>query len=145
MAAPPGVERVTTRTPAAAGVFPPSLKAAAPATSGPLAWVALGIASAASAPDALARTAPSSLTRTARTGDTERSRPRLSIDVPLHLAPLQRQGARVGCPEQFAVHAREKPPEPPLVRHREDDHAGALFGRKLSVVQIITIERDQRP
>src|SRR6187549_1045520 len=45
-------------------------------------------------------------------GRSERSRPRLSIDVPLHLAPLERQRARVRRPEQFAVHARQQSPEP---------------------------------
>ncbi len=46
-------------------------------------------------------------------------------------------------PEQFAVHAREQSPEPPLVRHAEHDHARAFLRGKFTVVQIVAVERDQ--
>jgi len=65
--------------------------------------------------------------------------------VPLHLTPLERQRARGRHPEQFAVHAREKSPEPPLVRHAEHDHARAFLRRKLAVVEVVAVERHQRP
>ena len=52
--------------------------------------------------------------------------------------------ARLGVRNSLAVHAREQPPEPSLVRHREHDHARALVRGKLPVVQVVAIERHQR-
>src|SRR5438874_2421743 len=129
--------------PATAGTSAVSLKSATPATSGGWRCRAAPTASAPSAPLPRATTSPASSMTTARAGRSERSRPRLSIDVPLHLAPLERQCARVRRPEQFAVHAREKAPEPPLIRHAEDDDARAFLGRKHAVVEVVAVERHQ--
>src|SRR4029079_8914951 len=73
-----------------------------------------------------------------------RSTPRLSIDMPLHLPPLERERARLGDAEQLAVHLREHAPQPSLGGHAEDDDAGALLGRKLPIVEIVAVERHQR-
>src|SRR5258708_22873103 len=120
-----------------------SRKLATPAISGARTWVTLRTASAPSAPLPRASTSPASSMTTARAGSSERSRPRLSIGVPLHLAPLERERRRVRRPQQFSVHAREKTPEPPLVWHAEHDHPRPLLRCKPPVVEIVAIDRDQ--
>src|SRR5262245_53029282 len=124
-----------------------SIGLAMPAMSAACPCVAPWAASAASAPVARAAIAPAASTITARAAPrSDRSRPRLFIDVPLHLAPLERQRARLLAldrAEHLAVQARQQPPQPALVRHAEDDHAGALVGRKPAVVQVVAIEGHQ--
>src|SRR4029079_5340774 len=106
--------------------------------------VAACTASPASAPVACATTAPSPSTITARAAARSvRSRPRLSIDVPLHFAPLERQCARCVDPEQVAIHLREQFPQPALVGGREDDHARSFVGRKTAIVEVVAIQGDE--
>src|SRR6266567_2903925 len=118
---------------------------AMPPTSGASACVADTIASRASAPPPAASSVPPSSTTTARAPSAERSSPRLSIGVPLHLAPFQRKRGRVRRPEQLAIDPRQQLAQPPLVGHGKDNHAGAFLGWKRAVVEIIPVERDERP
>src|SRR5438067_8553839 len=119
---------------------------ATPAMSGTCTCVTEWTASPASAPLPCARIAPASSTTTARDAPrSDRSSPRLCIDMPLHLAPLERQRARLPAAEHLAVHAREEPPQPPFVGHREHDHAGPFLRRKAAIVEVVAIEGDERP
>src|SRR3954454_15483509 len=88
---------------------------ATPARSAGWDFFSVRVASAAVAPVARASTRPRSSMTTARAGCSERSTPRLSIDVPLPLLALERQPARVRRPEQLAIHARQQLAQPALV------------------------------
>src|SRR6266542_6208222 len=143
MAAAPAVHRVIDLMPETA-VFSPGSAEATPARSGVLALMTEPAACAAVSPLPRATTCPRSSITTARAGRSDRSRPRLSIDVPLHLAPLERQRTRVGGPEKLAVHPRQQAPQPPFVRRAEHDHAGPFVGRKLPVVEIIAVQGHER-
>src|SRR5262245_19361582 len=101
-------------------------------------------ASRASLPVPSASTVPRSSVTTARGAPSERSSPRLIIDVPFHLPPVERERARVGRPEQFAVHARQQFAQPALVGRRKHDHAGALLRREGAIVEIVAVERHER-
>src|SRR6187401_3364532 len=87
---------------------------------------------------------PPSSTRMARAGCTDRSRPRLSIDMPLHLPPFQRQRARARNAKHLAIHPRQQAAQPALVRGAEHDDPCSLVGRKQPVIEIIAIESDER-
>src|ERR1051326_4646009 len=101
-------------------------------------------ASAGSLPVPSASSRPRSSDTMARGLAPERSRPRLCIDVPLHLAPLERQRTGVSGLEQLAIHARQQLAQPALVGDGKHDHAGAFFRGKRPIVEVVAIEGHQR-
>src|SRR5262245_33640478 len=69
----------------------------------------------------------------------------LVVDVPLELAAVERKRCRSRRAKELPIDLLHQLSQPALVGREEDDHAGTFVWRKPAIIDVVTIERDQRP